>query len=408
MTTPPSGRPALRCELAVHGSAVLPTGLVPEALVLVDAGRILWSGPTSAAPDHTAHRVVHHDGLVLPGLVDLHCHGGGGVSFPDAPDSATKRTALAEHRRHGTTSLVASLVTAPPETLRARVADLAELAAEGEIAGIHLEGPFLSVARCGAQNPAQIIDGDPELVRDLAEISDGALATMTLAPEAAGAREVLRALAEHGAVPSLGHTDCSSAEMTSALAESRDLLRRARGRSARPTVTHLFNGMRPIHHRDPGPVLAALDAAARGEVVLEVIVDGVHLDPRTVAHVFSVAAEGSVALITDAMAAAGMADGDYRLGSLHVRVQYAVATLTEGGTIAGGTAHLLDVVRLATQRSGVDLVQAVRAASLVPAEVLGLQDEIGSLAAGRHADLLLTDTALRPVGVYRRGEPVVA
>lgn len=393
-------------ELALRGTAVLEQGLVPDALLLIAGGEILHAGPARTAPPHRAEVTHEHDGLLLPGLVDLHCHGGGGVSFPDAEDPADLLTAVHEHRRHGTTSLVASLVTADAQTLRERVGDLARLAADGEIAGIHLEGPFVSVARRGAQNPEHITGGDPALVRELAGIADGALATMTVAPEAEDADAVLEALAETGAVPSLGHTDGSSAQMTRAVALSRDALRRARGRSPMPTATHLFNGMRPVHHRDPGPALAALDAAARGELVVELIADGVHLDARTVAHVFAIAAEDRVALVTDAMAAAGMADGQYRLGALDVTVTGGVATLTEGGAIAGGTAHLLDVVRFAVQVAGVDLVRAVRAASSVPAAVLGLQDRCGVLAAGRRADVLLVDDELAPVTVLRGGVKV--
>ncbi|MEE1617096.1 N-acetylglucosamine-6-phosphate deacetylase [Brachybacterium sp. J153] len=393
----------LRVDLALRGTAVLPQGLVPDALVLITGEHIVWAGAAPAAPEHTALAERAHDGLLLPGLVDLHCHGGGGASFPDAADAAEMLTAVREHRRHGTTSLVASLVTADADTLRARVADLARLAAADEIAGIHLEGPFLSVARCGAQNPEHIVAGDADFVRELAQTAGGALATMTVAPEAEQADAVIDALAEVGAIPSLGHTDGSSATMTEAVARSRRELRREQGRSPRPTATHLFNGMRPIHHRDPGPALAALDAASRGELVVEVIADGVHLDHRTVAHVFAVAAEGAVVLVTDAMAAAGMPDGQYRLGSLDVTVAEGVATLTEQGAIAGGTAHLLDVVRCAVLEVGVDLVDAVRAASLVPAEVLGQQDRIGSLAAGRRADAVLVDRELRPLEVLRGG-----
>lgn len=400
--------PAPTADLALHGTAVLEQGLVPDALLLISGEDILWAGPAAHAPPHTARAQRVHDGLILPGLVDLHCHGGGGVSFPDARGPDQMRTAVAEHRRHGTTSLVASLVTADADTLRARVADLAELAADGEIAAIHLEGPFLSVARRGAQNPEHLTAGDPELVRELAQLARGALATMTVAPEAEGADAVIEALAQAGAVPSLGHTDGSSASMTRAVALARTELRRRRGRSALPTATHLFNGMRPIHHRDPGPALAALDAAARGELVVEVIADGVHLDARTIAHVFAIAAERGVALVTDAMAAAGMADGQYRLGSQDVTVAQGVATLTGQSAIAGGTAHLLDVVRFAVREAGVDLVRAVRAASETPARVLGAQDRIGTLAAGRRADAVLVDAQLSPVTVLRGGAVVDA
>ena len=405
----PTDLSAPTADLALRGTAVLEQGLVPDALVLCAGERILWAGPAAHAPAELLpedSRVLEHDGLILPGLVDLHCHGGGGASFPDSEGAEEMLAAVLEHRRHGTTSLVASLVTADAATLREKVAQLAGLHRDGEIAAIHLEGPFLSEARRGAQNPDHLTDGDPALVRELAEIAGGALATMTVAPEAAGADEVIDALAGSGAVPSLGHTDGGSAEMTRAVDRSIAALRRRRGRSPLPTATHLFNGMRPIHHRDPGPALAALDAASRGEMVVEVIADGVHLDARTVAHVFALAAEDHVVLVTDAMAAAGMADGRYRLGALDVTVEEGVATLTEGGAIAGGTAHLVDVLRLAVLEAGVELVAAVRAASTVPARVLGLEDEIGSLAAGRRADVLMVDRALRPVTVLRGGREV--
>lgn len=405
----PTGLSAPTADLALRGTAVLAQGLVPDALVLCAGERILWAGPAEHAPAELlpgGDRVLEHDGLILPGLVDLHCHGGGGASFPDSERAEEMLDAVLEHRRHGTTSLVASLVTADAATLREKVAQLARLHRDGEIAAIHLEGPFLSEARRGAQNPAHLTDGDPALVRELAEIAGGALATMTVAPEAAGADEVIDALAGSGAVPSLGHTDGSSAEMTRAVDRSTAALRHHRGRSPLPTATHLFNGMRPIHHRDPGPALAALDAASRGEMVVEVIADGVHLDARTVAHVFALAAEDHVVLVTDAMAAAGMADGRYRLGALDVTVEEGVATLSEGGAIAGGTAHLVEVLRHAVLEAGVDLVAAVRAASTVPARVLGLEDHIGALAAGCRADMLLVDRALRPVTVLRGGREV--
>ena len=155
-----------------------------------------------------------------------------------------------------------------------------------------------------------------------------------------------------------------------------------------------------------GPAMACLDAAARGQMVVELVADGAHLDHRTVAHVFAVAAEDHVMLVTDAMAAAGMADGQYSLGAQDVTVADGVATLTHGGSIAGGTAHLLDVVRHTVLGSGVDLVRAVRAATVVPAGVLGLQDSIGSLEAGRRADMLLVDAELHPVTVLRGGAEV--
>ncbi|MFC0673406.1 N-acetylglucosamine-6-phosphate deacetylase [Brachybacterium hainanense] len=409
-TTPagnPASEPALAVDIALHGTAVLGERVLPGALVLVAQERIVYAGPAHRAPAHRAAEQVEHGGLILPGLVDVHNHGGGGVSFPDCEDPQQALVAVQEHRRHGTTTMLASLVTADPATLRARVGMLAQLFRDGEIAGVHLEGPFISPARKGAQNPAHITGGDAELVAELCALGGGAVASMTVAPEAEDAHAVLDALAAGGAVPSLGHTDAGSEIMTAGIAAARRALAAPHGRSALPSATHLFNGMRPIHHRDPGPALAALDAAARGELLVEVIADGVHLAAETVAHVFAIAAPGSVLLITDAMAAAGMPDGQYSLGALDVTVDGGVATLTEGGSIAGGTAHLLDVVRFAVQEAGVDLGTAVAAASRTPARLLGAEGEIGELTAGARADVVLVDEDLQVLRVLRAGRDVV-
>lgn len=392
-------------RLVLRGRLVLPDAVVEDGVVVVEGERLAWVGTAAAFPDDLP---APTGGTILPGLVDLHCHGGGGASFPDAADAAAARTAVEEHARHGTTSLVASLVTAAPETLLARTAVLAELADAGELVGIHLEGPFLSADRCGAQDPALMQPGSAALVRDVARVARGHLATMTVAPEVEGvlgADGAVDALAAVGAVPSIGHTDAAAELVDEALLAARAALATPGSRSPRPTVTHLFNGMRPLHHRDPGPVAACLAAAAEGAAVLELVADGVHLAPATVRSVFRIAAPGAVVLVTDAMAAAGMPDGEYRLGSMSVRVAGGVARLTEGGAIAGGTAHLLDVVR-ATVAAGVPLADAVRAASTTPADVLGRAD-LGALVAGRRADVLVTDADLRPRAVLRAGRWLV-
>ena len=394
---------------------VTPERVIDDGAIVLEDGRIVWVGAAASA----THPAVLTDAVaatpapppgttLLPGLVDLHNHGGGGASFPDAVDVDDARRAAHEHLVHGTTSLVASLVTADAETLVARAALLADLADAGEIAGIHLEGPFLSRARCGAQNPADMLPGNPRLVARIAEAARGHLVTMTIAPEIAGVRGpggVIEALAAAGAVPSFGHTNASAEEVDDAVAQARAALAAAGSRSARPTATHLFNGMRPLHHRDPGPIAACLAAAGRGELVVELIADGTHLAPGMVHAVFDLVGARSIALVTDAMAAAGMPDGTYDLGPMRVRVAQGVARLAEGDAIAGGTAHLLDVVRC-TVEAGVPLEVAVRSASLTPATVLGRAD-IGALEVGRRADVVVVDGSLRPLAVLRAGQWVV-
>lgn len=386
--------------LVLRGRVVTEQAVLPDALVVVTGDVITEVVPADRADADLL--VEPTDLTLLPGLVDLHCHGGGGASFPDAADAATARVAVAEHLRHGTTSLVASLVTAPPEVLTQRTAVLAELADAGEIVGIHLEGPFLSARRCGAQNPDDMLDGDADLVRAVAAAARGHLFSMTVAPDVPGVTGpggVIEALAAAGAVTSIGHTDATAALTRAAVAEA--VAAQAGGPRPRPTATHLFNGMPSMHHRAPGPVAELLAAAARGEAVVELVADGTHLDPATVAMVFDTVGPQGIVLVTDAMAAAGMPDGDYELGPMAVRVRGGVARLAVGDSIAGGTAHLLDEVRV-TVEHGVDLVAAVRAAATTPAAVLGRPD-LGALAPGRRADVVVTDAGLRPLRVLRAG-----
>lgn len=407
---------------ALRGRVVTPEGVVEDGVVVVDGDRLAWVGPhaDAAAAGHgdavAAAPEPEPGTTLLPGLVDVHNHGGGGASFPDATTPEEAMLAVREHRRHGTTSLVASLVTAERETLLARTAMLADLADADELVGIHLEGPFLSAVRCGAQNPHDMLPGDPGLVRAVAQAARGHLRTMTVAPEAegvTGAGGAAEALVEVGAIPSLGHTDASTEESEALVAQVVPALRAAEEAGAahrEMTATHLFNGMRPLHHRAPGPIAACLAAAARGEMVVELVADGTHLVPGTIRSVFQLVGADQVALVTDAMAAAGMPDGQYELGPMAVTVRDGVARLTdpqdpEGGSIAGGTAHLLDVVRTVVG-SGVPLADAVRSASTVPARVLGLAD-VGGLVAGRRADVVVTDGDLQVRTVLRGGAPVV-
>ncbi|HEY0118664.1 MAG TPA: amidohydrolase family protein [Cellulomonas sp.] len=397
--------------VVLRGRLVTPDALVEDGAVVVDGAQLRWVGAAAEIPEPwRAGMGAPTTDTLLPGLVDIHCHGGGGASFPDATTAGEVATAAGEHLRHGTTSLVGSLVTAAGDVLVERAALLADAVQAGVLVGIHAEGPFLSHDRRGAQSPAHLVPGDPALVRRLVEASRAGLVTMTVAPEIAGVvappDDVMAALVAGGAVPSIGHTDASAEQAEVAIARAVALVSADPSMPGRrPTATHLFNGMRPLHHRDPGPVAACLAAAARGELVVELVADGTHLADATVRTVFDLVGPDAIALVTDAMAAAGMPDGDYRLGPMDVRVAGGVARIVEAdgsaGSIAGGTAHLLDVVRC-TVGAGVPLVDAVRAASVTPADVLGRRD-LGSLVAGHRADLVVVDDDLRPRRVMRRG-----
>ena len=384
----------------VRGRLVTPVEEVADGVVVMEASTIVYVGSADEwRQRHPRVALPQPTGTVLPGLVDIHCHGGGGEAVTTTTADEARAVA-AHHARHGTTSLLASLVTAAPDVLLDQVRALVPLVVAGEIAGLHLEGPFLSHRRCGAQAPEFLTDPDLDLIDALLAVAAGTIKVMTVAPELPGAAEAATRLRASGVTVALGHSDASYTEFRAAL----------RALDGAGLVTHLGNGMPPFHHRAVGPLGASLAEAAAGRAAVEVIGDGVHVDDGFVAMVFATAAPDSVVLVTDAMAAAGMPDGDYVLGPQRVQVRDGVARLGgESGadappTIAGGTSHLVEVVARAVREAGVSLVDAVRAASQTPARILGVTGERGALLEGHSADLVVVDEKLRPVRVMRHGE----
>lgn len=399
------------------GRVVTPTRIIDHGVVVTNESEILWVGDIADLPGELLRGETHRlqsPGYVLPGLVDLHNHGGAGVSFANVTDADEALTGVLAHRGRGTTRLLASTVSSAPADLIATVTALGDLVHGGELEGVHAEGPYLSTHRCGAQDPAQLRPADPAEIDDLVAASRGSVRTMTIAPEVPGAAAGIEQLVRRGVIPSLGHTDAEVTMMRTALQSITTSLAPARG-----TVTHLFNGMAPMHHRKPGSVPAAIAWASTGQGVVELIGDGVHLVPEILPSLFETIGADNIALITDAMAAAGLSDGTYHLGPQRVTVAGGVARLAEGDSIAGGTSRLIDVVRVCVQ-AGVDLVDAVRSASWTPGQVLragnGLPVEggserpslpaIGGLVPGHIADILLTDQELEPVRVWRGGVEV--
>lgn len=393
---------------ALTGRLVTPGRDIAEGIVAVEGNRIAFAGDAhefSFFDESEAFELIEspEGTVIIPGLIDLHCHGAGGGDFPSGdPESIT--TAIEHLHRSGTTTFLASLVTAPRADMLAAAGVLAEFAQRGDIAGIHAEGPFLSVTRCGAQDPAYLSDPDPEFVDELIDAAAGQLRTMTYAPERAGSDALLEQLVSQGVVPSLGHTDADAAMTSASLGVAREELASAGvdGFTERPTVTHLFNGMPPMHHRAPGAVAACLELAAQGKIIVELVADGVHLDPALVRTMFNLLGAESIALVTDSMAATGLADGSYTLGPAEVTVANGEARLASDGSLAGGTASMLEVVRAAVA-AGVELRDAVSSATTVPASVLGLIDEAGRLHQGFVADMLVLDADLGLRQVVRNG-----
>lgn len=366
------------------GEQALPGGVLSRAWLHIRRETIIEIG-TGTPP--AADRVDLDGALVVPGFVDLHCHGGGGGSF-STTDPAEASRAVSAHRRHGTTTMLASLVSEPIPVLRRQLATLADLVRDGELAGVHLEGPFIAAPRCGAHDPHALREPDGDTVAGLLEAGDGNVRMLTLAPELPGGVKAVRALSESGVLAAIGHTDGVAEHMHRAV------------EAGATVATHLFNGMRPLHHREPGPIGVLLDDE---RVTVELIGDLLHVHPTVLRLAAQHAGTARTALITDAMSATDAADGSYTLGRAKVEVRDGVATLRGNGTLAGSTLTMDSAFRNAVVGAGLTVTEAVRATSGRPAELLGIDGRTGALRSGLAADLVVLDDDLRPRRVMRRG-----
>ena len=373
--------------LITAGAVALEQGICRPGWVEVSGGQIVGCG--SGRPPRPAD-VDMPEALVVPGFVDIHVHGGGGASYTDGDTTDVLHAAMF-HRGHGTTTTLASLVTASPADLLTAVGALADSTRAGTVAGIHLEGPWLSAARCGAHDPAQLRDPTPAEIDALLTAGDGAIRMVTLAPERVGSDDAITRFADAGVVVAVGHTDATYEQTRHAV-------------ELGATVgTHLFNAMRPVHHREPGPVIALLEDA---RVTVELIADGVHVHPAVQRTVIDAAGADRVALVTDATAAAGLGDGEFRLGAMQVDVVKQVARVRGTSTIAGSTATMDQLFRaaagLGSDRDAA-LAAAVQMTSTTPSRLLGL-DHVGSLRTGAHANLVVLEWDLQVTRVMIDGE----
>ncbi len=322
---------------------------------------VIRSINSGTAPEYD----LRYEGILIPGFVDIHCHGGGGKYFASLTDSEISQV-IATHRAGGTIAGLASLVTEPIPNLISQIKRLVPFAQRGEIAGIHLEGPYLSHARCGAHDPNLLRTPTLAEVQTLLDAGQGFIKMITIAPELDGALEVIEYLAKSGVIAAIGHSQSDAATAQAAI---------DRGASV---VTH-FNNAMPKVVDGPGTMSSAVINELR--VSLELILDGEHVTTQIVRDVFE-AAPNRIVMVTDAMSAAGSIDGNYQIAGLEVTVKDGVARLASNGSLAGSTLTMAKAFNHALNEIGVSITEAVHAASTLPALILGRSD-LGEIAVGK-------------------------
>jgi len=380
--------------LLFNANVVTEHGVIADGTVRFANGVITQVAKRGeASPPDTKARVIDaHGGWMVPGFIDVHVHGGYGADFMQA-NPQTLDTITRFHAANGTTAMLATTMTAPREELERVLAAVRLYTKQpmpyAQLLGVHLEGPFISPLWPGAQNTQHIALPQLGWLQDWYERYPGLVRLLTLAPEREGALELIAWLRDHGIVAACGHTDATYADIQSAIG------------AGLTHAVHTFNAMRGLHHREPGTVGAVLaDARLSGEV----IADGHHVHPAAIRLLTQAKQQRNLLLITDAISAAGLGDGQYELGGLDVTVRDGIARLTAGGSLAGSTLTMIDAFRYMVREVGVSVPQASAYASGNPARLLGIDDRTGSVAAGKQADLLLLNPELELERVWIQGE----
>ncbi|OWR29812.1 N-acetylglucosamine-6-phosphate deacetylase [Saccharibacillus sp. O23] len=353
------------------------------------------AGSESADPSGDVRVVDAQGGWLLPGFVDIHVHGGMGEDFMDAAKPGVLDTIAKFHGSHGSTSMLATTMTATRGMIDGVLEAVWAYRQRGEmpgasIEGVHLEGPFISPKWPGAQNPAHISPPRTDWLEDWEARFPGLIRQVTLAPEREGAPETVAWLRANGITAAMGHTDASYEEVLAAVEAGLN------------HAVHTFNAMTPLHHRKPGAAGAALGTDA---IAAEVIADGIHVHPGAVKLLAKVKTDGNLVLVTDAMSAAGLGDGDYFLGDMPVVVKDGVA-LTQGGALAGSRLTMAEGFRFLVREAGLSVERASDAASGAPARQAGLYAFAGSIQPGKRADFVWMDEALELRGVWAAGRKI--
>lgn len=394
----------------VGAHVILENEVVDNGIVVIADDHIVYAGHAESAPPpaYEAAMGSHHyegdperkdqavvidaqGGWVLPGFIDMHVHGGGGADFMDATQEAYE-TITRFHAQHGTTTMLATTMTAPREAIDRAIAAVAAFRAGdmpgADLLGVHVEGPFVNTDWRGAQNPAYIVPPQPAWAEAWERDYPGLVRQITLAPEIDGALPFIQWLSERGIVASSGHTASTYEQLLTAADHG---LRQG---------THTYNAMTGLHHRKPGTLGAVMTDE---RIYAEIIADGHHVHPAAIQVLAKMKLPNRLIMITDAIAAAGLPDGDYELGGLPVVVKEGVCRLRDGDSLAGSTLTSINAFRYLVREVGLTMAEASRCASGNPARQLGIADRTGTLAAGKAADVLLLSPELELRQVWVKG-----
>ncbi|WP_062354296.1 N-acetylglucosamine-6-phosphate deacetylase [Bacillus kwashiorkori] len=381
-------------KLLITGTIVLENELVENSYVIINGEKIEAVGMNSTIPENFQGEIIQYNEpiYVAPGFIDVHIHGANGADTMDATTEAIDTMAQALVKE-GTTSFLATTITQEKSAIERALENVADYVknhnkrGKAEVVGIHLEGPFINPVRKGAQPEQYIIDPSVDQFKQWQEIAEGNIKLVTLAPEQSGGYELIQYLSENGVIPSIGHTDANYTEVEKAV------------KVGASHVTHLFNGMKGVHHREPGTAGAAL---LFNELNVELIVDGFHLRPEMVDLVVRVKGTDKITLVTDAMRAKCLKNGVSELGGQKVIVKDGKAVL-EDGTLAGSILKMKDSVKNMTRFAKISLPEAVKLASMNPARELHIDDRKGSLEPGKDADIVVLNKDYEPILTICRG-----
>jgi len=381
----------------LYGQVLTPDGFCADGVLAIHGEEIAYAGDVSGLPaelKQAAAEVINQpDGYIIPGFIDIHVHGGNGEDFMDASkDVLDKITSF--HSSQGTTSMLATTMTAPKAAIDHVLREVNEYRSQGmpyaKLVGAHLEGPFISPKWPGAQNPEHIVHANIDWLEEWVSTYPGLIRQVTLAPEREGALEAISWLSSHGIVAALGHTDATYEEVEAAV------------EAGLSHGVHTFNAMTGLHHRKPGVVGAML---GDDRLSCEIIADGIHVHPAAIRILARMKQDDNLILITDAMSATGMADGEYTLGDLPVVVENGIATLKSNrDSLAGSTLTMIKGFQLLVREVGLSIEQASRVGSLNPARKIGIDDCTGSLESGKLADILALSSDLELQGVWIQGQ----